>query len=451
MALLHFAMLTRKRNLIAPVLLLLALALIAFIPHARAEDENPGHLYDIWGFSDNDIFAVGYQGRILHYDGTAWSEMDSGTDKSLWGSWGSSPTDVFACGQAGTLLHYDGTAWTSMTSPTDKQLLSMWGSSASDIYGVGVEGTLLHYDGTAWSSVFSYTTNTLRGIWGHSASDIFVVGNIGTVLYWNGEFWESMNTGTETNLHGVWGTSPDNVYVTGEEGIILHYDGSSWTEVESLATGWLNDLCGSGPDDIYVVGQASTLRHFDGTSFKPMGILSNSSYWDVWVASPSSIWAVGNLELIAHCDGIRWSVVEGYAEQEAYLKSIAPREGKPGNTLNLTISGRAISGPVTLDMGPGITIDQVVPDTSMMAKATIRIDTNAVPGPRDATLSTDQGEATLPAAFTVIEEQQAESSSCSCGSSALSTPTQVATGWSLVGGASLGVIAIPRLVGRRRR
>jgi hypothetical protein len=67
----------------------------------------------VWGSGGNDVFAVGYAGpgqpgTILHYDGTAWSAMNSGSTASLHGVWGSASTDVFAVGEGGTILHYSG-------------------------------------------------------------------------------------------------------------------------------------------------------------------------------------------------------------------------------------------------------------------------------------------------------------------------------------------------------
>jgi hypothetical protein len=66
------------------------------------------YLRGIWGSSGSDVFAVGYYGTILHYDGASWSLMDSGMTRSLYGVWGSSSTNVFAVGYYGTILHYDG-------------------------------------------------------------------------------------------------------------------------------------------------------------------------------------------------------------------------------------------------------------------------------------------------------------------------------------------------------
>jgi len=47
---------------------------------------------------------VGYVGTILHYDGTTWSTMTSGTGWNLSGVWGTSSGDVYAVGSYGIIL-----------------------------------------------------------------------------------------------------------------------------------------------------------------------------------------------------------------------------------------------------------------------------------------------------------------------------------------------------------
>jgi len=35
-------------------------------------------LFGVWGSSSSDVFAVGYYGTVLHYNGSAWSAMTAG-------------------------------------------------------------------------------------------------------------------------------------------------------------------------------------------------------------------------------------------------------------------------------------------------------------------------------------------------------------------------------------
>ena len=64
-------------------------------------------LSGVWGSSSNDVFTVGYNGTILHYDGNSWSTMNSNTSASIVGIWGSSSSNVFAVCAAGAVLHYN--------------------------------------------------------------------------------------------------------------------------------------------------------------------------------------------------------------------------------------------------------------------------------------------------------------------------------------------------------
>jgi len=52
--------------------------------------KNPGYYQglefgSVWGTSSSDVFAVGRQGTIIHYNGKAWSTMTSGTTDDILG------------------------------------------------------------------------------------------------------------------------------------------------------------------------------------------------------------------------------------------------------------------------------------------------------------------------------------------------------------------------------
>ena len=185
----------------------------------------------------------------------------------LTGVWGSSASDVFAVGDNGTILHYNGNAWSPMSIPTSGSLCDVWGSSASDVFVVGgyPGGIILHYDGSAWSAMSSGTTNTLWDVWGSGSSDVFAVGDNGTILHYNGSAWSTMSTsssGMTNGLTGVWGSSASDVFAVGYAGRSFHhYDGSTWTEMDSTGiesySGTFNGLTGvwgSSASDVFAVG-----------------------------------------------------------------------------------------------------------------------------------------------------------------------------------------------------
>lgn len=196
---------------------------------------------DIWAASPSEAWAVsgyfdGYpnsNSSIHHFDGTKWSEAPfSGYNRTLAGVWGSSRSSVWVVGSEevlqngprwqGRIWHYNGTAWSSVPIPTSGILYGIWGSSSSDVWAVGGEGTILHYNGSSWSQVPGGTTAWLRDVWGASASNVWIVGDGGTILHYDGSSWLKMESGTNQHLQGIWGTSATNVWAVGDNGTILH-------------------------------------------------------------------------------------------------------------------------------------------------------------------------------------------------------------------------------------
>ena len=71
----------------------------------------------------------------------------------LTGIFGFGADDVWAVGDDSTVIHWDGTSWTKLSTPFDDledkpNLLAVWGSSPDDVWIVG-DGTMLHFQGNA--------------------------------------------------------------------------------------------------------------------------------------------------------------------------------------------------------------------------------------------------------------------------------------------------------------
>ncbi len=75
--------------------------------------------------SANDVWAVGLNGQIAHYDGTHWSSVPSGTSDQLYDLSVRGPNDIWAAGgrffrfqgSTATLLHWNGQQWSTVDRP----------------------------------------------------------------------------------------------------------------------------------------------------------------------------------------------------------------------------------------------------------------------------------------------------------------------------------------------
>ena len=242
----------------------------------------PGHLAtdaasaaDVWsvGFnSDNDNNGTAI---IEHWDGHLWSQVGLPQFKANTGTWlesvdARSSDDAWAVGKLGTgsefdtlILHWDGSAWTQVPSPNPggalgSYLNSVSALSATDAWAVGRAydtPLILHWDGSAWTQVAAPGGLVdLNGVVAVSATDAFAVGNTfggldrAAMLHWDGSRWTKTHQGASSgraskrghsqDLNAVSATSASDVWAVGtsttyRHGIpsaplLLHFDGSSW-------------------------------------------------------------------------------------------------------------------------------------------------------------------------------------------------------------------------------
>jgi hypothetical protein len=274
------------------------------------------NLWDIWGTSTDDLFAVGV-GEILHYDGTAWSPMGPmGFNNQSYGVWGSASDDVFAVGTH--ILHYNGTGWSPMFYQDGMYLLDVWGNASDDVFAVDWGGIILHYNGTAWNQTLHACQKNLSSpcslcsVWGSASDDVFVVGDLGTVLHYNGSTWSYMDSGTIDYLAGVWGDSSGDVYAVGCDRV-LRYDGTSWGLMHQFNPNYsLHSIWGNSASDMYIAGTlsnnsfnnsswCSVILHYDGSNWSDMDIdMPDTIPMNIWGLSGDNVYATGTYGDIRH-------------------------------------------------------------------------------------------------------------------------------------------------------
>jgi photosystem II stability/assembly factor-like uncharacterized protein len=354
-----------------------------------------------------DVFAVGFYGKIARYDGSSWTEMDSGFDwGELWDVWGSPSTSSYAVGLSGRIIRcsdtLSGVQWQTMSSGlTWESLYGVWGASAYNVFAVGDSGTIIHYDnmddnddGSLWDPMLSGTGSHLYDVWGNSATDVFAVGSSGTILHKEYGSWISMNSSTDEDLLGVW-CSGSNAFAVGASGTIRHYDGmgEEWQEMTSNTSEILHGVWGSSATDVFAVGNGGTILHYNGNesgTWEPMDSGTSHDLCGVWGFSGSDVFAVGHNGTILH-----------YCELPE-ITSVTPIEANQGASFSMDIHGSYLNGATDVSfsgLGVEATITTV---TETWIQAAIVIDTSADPSRRDVTVTTRYGQHTLAGAFEVL-------------------------------------------------
>jgi hypothetical protein len=174
---------------------------------------------------------------IVYYsNGSTWSWIYTALNQ-LEDVWVCGPTDVWAVGTQGTVLHYDGTNWTQQTLPGNLAGDHMWavygwpsyeGSTEYVIYVVGSNGTVIcHYPSESYWKHY-HQNQTLFDVWGvGSPKHFFYTVGGGGIHQWDTEKlqwevcdvdWKGFNPVIPNHLHV---TSAGNVFAACYSGVVL--------------------------------------------------------------------------------------------------------------------------------------------------------------------------------------------------------------------------------------
>jgi photosystem II stability/assembly factor-like uncharacterized protein len=209
----------------------------------------PSLLWWLHGFSSADVWAVGGQGTILHFDGNGWTATPSTSTATLSGIWGASPSELWAVGGSDTaptepiILKWNGTQWSNVPLPGvgPGALFKVWGADRTHVFAVGAKGIVLSYDGNAWTQAPPATQGQLTTVQGRAQNDVFAVGGMGNalILHFDGQSWTPDQTvSTLSPLLGVYADPAGPVIVVGQQGTIASRTtgAEAWHSVDPLPT-----------------------------------------------------------------------------------------------------------------------------------------------------------------------------------------------------------------------
>lgn len=162
-------------------------------------------IFKLWGSSNNNLYAVGYGGNILHYNGTSWSWIASGTIlniNDIWGDYSPKTNEWEVLAVASNRRSLNDRELLKLENQMVKKiqleprvwpLVSVWFTSQRAYYLAGQGIYYKHWfkDKKEWKDLAEgLTTFSTTSVRGNNINDIVAVGAFGDFLHFNGMSWK---------------------------------------------------------------------------------------------------------------------------------------------------------------------------------------------------------------------------------------------------------------------
>jgi len=204
----------------------------------------------IFAFSENNIwFEAG-----IHWDGISFKQVPfniqwNGNVNKLWGS---SSSDLYAVGNNGNIAHWDGVRWRKIESGTTVDLLDVWGSPDGSIVwacGENSKTVLIKIQNKLAQVVFEAAFpmprvknrfyDGLLSLWTNNTNFIYVLTPFNLYRCSNDTRGEGKELyPREDYFRGgylrVRGTNTNDIFTCGNKTAVWHYNGFSWNEYAEL-------------------------------------------------------------------------------------------------------------------------------------------------------------------------------------------------------------------------
>ena len=268
-----------------------------------------GDLNAIWSDGKGTTFAGGQ--LLLRNTGNGWSKAPyPAYFLDVNAMWGRSASDVWAVGSQGFVYHYDGATWsnpdTGISSSLAKvlNLYAVAGTDTGEVWALGQNGQFLHYDGQTWTAGNTASVSDVHGIWVHNADDVWAAG--GVVQRWTrtGGWQQITRPPVAGPYQAIWGTSESNVFVVSGTSAAYRYDGTKWQTLAKPANyaynANINAIAGSPDGTFWAVGESGFTMRWNGTAFQSYATHASRALKGLWVGPTGEAWATGLNEAILH-------------------------------------------------------------------------------------------------------------------------------------------------------
>ncbi|ETR68184.1 MAG: glucosyltransferase-I precursor [Candidatus Magnetoglobus multicellularis str. Araruama] len=266
----------------------------------------------IWGSDINNVFAVGDSGIVKIYNGSSWTEIDTGSDY-FEDVWGIDANAVYAITNYGKIYKYTDTTFALDYQNISRSVFGIWANSPNDIYLSG-DYSLFHYNGINWTEITSDTSCDFNSVWS-DGSIAWAVGDNGYISYYDGSTLTRDTSISGSRLYDVWGSSANDVFAVGESGLIRYYNGSTWSVMPSGTSEHLKGIYGTASNNVVAVGENGTILRYNGSTWSSESSGITESLNAIWANNASDIYAVGNNGTVLHYNGSSWQPMEKHTSQ----------------------------------------------------------------------------------------------------------------------------------------
>ena len=158
----------------------------------------PISIRKLWGTDSQNIYAVGVNGQIAHYNGQSWSKIESGTISvigDISGIQSKNGEYVKYCAADNVLLRIDGDNNVSRINVIQGMFLnSVWAASNNLVYTAG--NGIVFYKNDKWQKTDRPDLNTIFSVNGQSYNDIVGLSSNLSIFHFNGYSSNSIHTGS---------------------------------------------------------------------------------------------------------------------------------------------------------------------------------------------------------------------------------------------------------------
>lgn len=167
---------------------------------------NQGAINRIWGLSNSDFYLAENNGYIVHWDGSGFSSIPSGTTLPIVDIYGDTnditgqmeiavaASDGIQFPEGKDLYHLSGTTVTSISdSGLSVSLTALWFKSGKKyvLTGGGVAIKSVLQDTIPWNTSLTIAPTYSESVCGQDTNDIMITGDYGAVEHYNGRTWRA--------------------------------------------------------------------------------------------------------------------------------------------------------------------------------------------------------------------------------------------------------------------